>query len=118
MNLSLIQRVKIKRREVGRVVLGIGYPLAVGRPDVIVNLGDLGPVHQHRLLLLDVHIREAKLLVRIEQLLAVGRPGRRKTIALAVEGYPFLLTRAILGPYVQLILSGSVREIGYPLPVR
>ncbi len=106
--------------EVAGQLLGVGQPLAVGRPDLVEGrLVEKVGVHLQGRPPGQVHVPEIEAFVRVGDLLGVGRPGGRiEERGRAPESDLLHLAQAVLVANVQRILAGFVREPGDGLPVR
>ncbi len=97
--------------------LGVGDPLAVGRPRVVGDLPVLRRVHLGHDLRADVHVAQALHAVRPEQLLAVGRPDGLVLVVVAVLRHLDRRALAVLRLDPDLVLAGPVRDVGDPAAV-
>ena len=96
---------------------GVGDPLAVGRPCVVGEFPRRRLRNGRDFLRPDVDILEAELLVRPEDVLAVGRPVDLVLIGVAVGRQLHRRCAAILRHHPDLVLTGGIRDIGDLLAV-
>ncbi len=71
-------RVQIDDAHAALQLLVVSNPLAIGRPVIVRDLGELAAIDLHRLLIRNVHVPQPQIFVGPSQSLAVGRPHRSK----------------------------------------